>query len=154
MPSDRDPQHLYQPFRDAYALVLKDMQVWLDKHRLGMTVKMIEGFRNANYQAELYAKGRTTPGPVVTYRSGKPGNESNHQSALAADAGFFKNGGSVYVPEPGDEVMEYYAHCIRAHGLKAGLDWKHPDGPHAEWDEADHATYAAARKWIEEEGLR
>jgi peptidoglycan L-alanyl-D-glutamate endopeptidase CwlK len=145
---------LFPAFRDRYVQALADLTAYLDKHHPGMTCKLIEGFRTASYQNELYQKGRTTPGPIVTNRDGHV-KRSNHQSSLAADVGVFKDGGAVYVDEPGEEIMKYYGHCLRAHDLKWGGDWKGSlvDEPHGEWDEADSQTYADARAWQATVGL-
>lgn len=52
---------------------------------LGLPFKIMETLRTAQRQADLFAQGRTKPGPVVTHLSGKPGDESRHQSGNAAD---------------------------------------------------------------------
>tara|TARA_R100000234_G_scaffold91232_1_gene59401 strand:+ start:417 stop:827 length:411 start_codon:yes stop_codon:yes gene_type:complete len=52
-------------------------------------VKAISGFRSYAKQQELWNKGRTTKGPIVTYA--KPGY-SNHNFGMALDMGIFING--------------------------------------------------------------
>ena len=44
--------------------------------------------RSAKEQAKLYAQGRTSPGRIVTRRSGRPGSESTHQLGRAFDVAF------------------------------------------------------------------
>lgn len=167
MSADRNLQHLYPAFREKYERILHLMQVWLTTHRPGVTCKLVEGYRTAEYQQELYAQGRTAPGQVVTHRSGRPGNESIHQSSLAADIGFFTLSKSTPPGSaPGSAPKErflvsndrerdaYYAHLCRAEGLRAGNDWKSKDPPHCEWPEEDTTTFAKAREWQRETGLR
>ena len=48
----------------------------------GLDVGMAGGYRDNNKQAELYAKGRTAPGPIVT---NAPPGASYHNYGLAAD---------------------------------------------------------------------
>lgn len=152
MPADRDLNHLYEPFRTKFVAALETFNEWLYKHRPGCTAKIIEGFRTAEYQHELYAKGRTAPGKIVTEKDGYK-RRSNHQSSLAADVGVFK--GKTYVEEPDDETNEYWGHCVRAQGLKWGGDWTSlVDCPHAEWPTDDGNTYMAARRWQMLVGLR
>lgn len=153
MSSDRNTDHLYPAFWSRYEKVLQNLEVFLDKRYPGYTCKLIEGYRSAAYQAELYAKGRTAPGSIVTYRDGTHGHESNHQSSLAADAGIFDSHGA-YVEEPYRAIVAYYGHCVRESGLKWGGDWSNPDEPHAEWDEANAGIYALARTWQISKGLR
>ena len=52
-------------------------------------VKAISGFRSYAKQQELWNKGRTTKGPIVTYA--KPGY-SNHNFGMALDMGIFIDG--------------------------------------------------------------
>ncbi|MFD1469385.1 M15 family metallopeptidase [Hymenobacter caeli] len=53
-----------------------------------------ECFRSVQRQDELYAQGRTTPGPIVTY---KRGGESKHNvlPSVALDVAFVLPGGEV-----------------------------------------------------------
>ena len=48
----------------------------------GIGVEVVQGLRTFEEQDELFAKGRTKPGPVVTQARG---GESNHNFDLAAD---------------------------------------------------------------------
>lgn len=59
---------------DKVRLVLEEMEL------RGTPFKVFAGVRTAAQQAALYAKGRTTSGPIVTYKSGRPGDESEHQA--------------------------------------------------------------------------
>lgn len=60
------------------ALQLQDLM--LKKH--GVKILFTQGFRTKEYQNELYAKGRTKPGRVVT---GVKGGYSYHNYGLAVD---------------------------------------------------------------------
>ena len=56
---------------------------WLSKCEAeGLDILVYCTLRTAAEQAELYAKGRTTPGPIVTYA--KPGS-SSHQYGYGLD---------------------------------------------------------------------
>ena len=146
MDSDRNPNHLYGPFRLAFERVLEQMQEWLNAHHAGVTCKMIEGYRSAGYQAELYSHGRNgDPRPIVTWRDGS-NQLSDHQSSLAGDIGFFDEKGA-YIEEPGHDFWLYYGHLVRAMCLEWGGTWHKPDEDHAQWPEGDHQTYASARQW-------
>ena len=73
---DRDKAHLFPPFvgiLDAFEFELR---------RRGLPFCLFEGLRTWERQAELYAQGRTAPGPVVTWA--QPGS-SFHFYGLAAD---------------------------------------------------------------------
>lgn len=52
---------------------------------LGIPFKVMETLRSRARQEQLFAQGRTAPGQIVTHVSGKPGDESRHQSGNAAD---------------------------------------------------------------------
>jgi hypothetical protein len=57
----------------------------------GIDAGLISGMRSLAAQEELYAQGRTKPGPIVTNA------KIVHNTGLAFDVGVFKNG--AYVPE-------------------------------------------------------
>lgn len=68
------------------------------------------GFRTAAKQAELYAKGRTAPGDIVTNCDGVR-KRSKHQSGRAADCGF--RGAHPYIGP-----WALYGEVAKKHGLK------------------------------------
>lgn len=74
-------------------------------------------YRTEEEQAELYAKGRTTPGPIVTYA--KPG-ESEHQKRTAIDVVPLVNGKPVWSNEGKGLVLWMQVGMI---GKLAGLEW-------------------------------
>ena len=152
MPSDRRLEHLAPDFRAKVEAILADLKLYAAKNMPGYSWKVIEGYRTAAYQNELYQKGRTKPGSIVTFKDGYTA-ESNHQSSLAVDI----------APVHGFHVewnvesrhWEYLGHLARAQGLEWGGDWKKlRDMPHVEWPTSDKTTYLSARRWQREQGLR
>ena len=55
----------------------------------GLDVQIASGFRSVKEQDELYAQGRTKPGPIVTNAKG---GRSAHQSGWAVDLYFLVDG--------------------------------------------------------------
>jgi peptidoglycan L-alanyl-D-glutamate endopeptidase CwlK len=80
--------------------------------KAGLGVRVIDGLRTYAQQAELYAKGRTLPGKIVT-KAG-PG-QSMHNFGLAFDIGIFVD--NKYLPES----AQYAA--AGAVGKELGLTW-------------------------------
>lgn len=64
-----------------FAAKLQALQSML-ADRYGMQTRVISGFRSPEKQAQLYAQGRTAPGPIVTYA--QPGS-SFHNHGMAVD---------------------------------------------------------------------
>ena len=71
-----DPSLLHADFRSR----VEDLIEHLGDH--GMAFRIFEAFRSARRQGDLYAQGRTAPGPVVT--KARPWS-GFHQYGLAAD---------------------------------------------------------------------
>jgi peptidoglycan L-alanyl-D-glutamate endopeptidase CwlK len=87
-------------------------------------IRIISGTRTYAEQAELYAQGRTKPGPIVT--NAGPGR-SNHNFGIAFDVGLFK--GADYLEDSPQYAA--VAKVAKTHGLEWGGDWKKfPDEPH------------------------
>lgn len=78
----------------------------------GITIKVISGLRTYAEQNDLYAKGRTAPGKIVTKARG---GYSNHNFGIAFDVGVFE--GSSYK----DESPKYKA--VGVLGMDLGLEW-------------------------------
>jgi peptidoglycan L-alanyl-D-glutamate endopeptidase CwlK len=115
---------------------IKDFERYLLEANLGADVTC--GERTMKEQAELYAKGRTAPGPKVT--NAKPG-ESAHNYNLARD----------YIPTLGKHMLDGSWRKVRTYKVsplwwwkfgrcakKAGLSWggywrKFTDRPHIEY---------------------
>ena len=92
---------------------------------LGHPVRIVEGYRSFKRQNELYAKGRTLPGVVVT--NAKAG-ESFHNYGCAVDFVFVKEGYNA-----SDVMWETLGQVGKTHGFEWGGDWKKfPDRPHFE----------------------
>jgi peptidoglycan L-alanyl-D-glutamate endopeptidase CwlK len=92
--------------------------------KAGKEIRVTEGYRSCERQNELYAQGRTTPGPIVTNaRCG----QSNHQKGTAFDVVFRKGGYNV--PE---SQWQWVGQEGKKLGLKHGGDWKFKDNPHFE----------------------
>ena len=114
----------------------RKLHPWLD-YKLGLLLKecekqgiyliITEGFRSKEYQDELYAKGRTKPGPKVTNATGSS-YSSQHQWGIAFD--FAINDKKLVYNEA---MMKKVAEIAKSKkvGLKWGGDWKSPvDTPH------------------------
>jgi peptidoglycan L-alanyl-D-glutamate endopeptidase CwlK len=78
----------------------------------GIRIKVISGLRTYAEQDELYAQGRTKPGPKVTNARG---GYSNHNFGIAFDVGVFE--GQKYLPDS----VKYKA--VGALGTDLGLEW-------------------------------
>lgn len=107
------------PQADAYAAALKE---WCRYY--GIPIRITEGKRSWFRQAQLYAQGRFTSGPIVT--NAAPGT-SVHEFGRAFDVAIM--GPRPYEPE----LMGYVGQIGRALGLKWGGDFKSiDDKPHFE----------------------
>ncbi len=92
----------------------------------GLEVRIICGLRTYQEQAQLYAKGRTAPGPVVT--KARPGH-SNHNFGTAWDIGLFR--GKAYLPN--HKLYTTIGQAARSLGIVWGGDFKSfKDTPHYE----------------------
>lgn len=78
----------------------------------GIRIKVISGLRSYAEQDELYAQGRTKPGPKVTNARG---GYSNHNFGIAFDVGVFE--GNKYLPDS----VKYKA--VGVLGTDLGLEW-------------------------------
>lgn len=94
----------------------------------GIIIKVISGTRTYSEQDELFAKGRTKPGPRVTNARG---GYSNHNFGIAFDIGVFNDG--EYIPEsPQYKVVAILGKSL---GLSWGGDWHNiVDEPHYEYN--------------------
>lgn len=81
----------------------------------------ISGYRSFDEQAELYAQGRTTPGPVVT--RAKAGF-SMHCYGLATDWAYFEGGQYTPLEYNDGKWKEYWDACEKV-GLRC-LEWERP----------------------------
>ena len=116
--------------RAAFVLALGAWQARPELARLGRPI-VTEGYRSAADQERLYAQGRTTPGPVVTY---KRGGESKHNlvPSRALDVAFLLASGQVSWSA---ELLRRFAQLMNAAGpaVRWGGDWPGwKDRPHFE----------------------
>lgn len=103
----------------------------------GLKVLVTETVRDAEYQASLYAQGRTKPGSIVTQQ--KTPSFHSDKAGLAFD--ICKN---VKGHEYDDSGFFWQCSVIGKNiGFSWGGDWKSfQDKPHFQWD--DHGKYTAA----------
>ncbi|MDX7951838.1 M15 family metallopeptidase [Lichenihabitans sp. Uapishka_5] len=93
--------------------------------------KILSGTRTYGEQNELYAKGRTTKGPIVTHAKG---GRSNHNFGIAWDVGIFDH--AVYNTGDTHEQSLVYTQLAASiknsvEGLEWGGDWhSFKDQPH------------------------
>lgn len=115
-----DLTQLHPALVEKVGLVLEQMRL----HYAPM--RITDGCRSVAQQQQLYAKGRTAPGPIVTHCDGVE-TPSNHQSGRAVDCCFLG-------PDPygASHPWTVYGELARAVGLVWGGDWKKPDRPHME----------------------
>lgn len=93
---------------------------------LGIKVILTWGFRSVEEQNRLYAKGRTTPGSIVTNARG---GYSWHNFGLGADYAFVINGKVTWKGQ-----WDVFGRIARECGLEWGGSWKKiRDRPHVQW---------------------
>ncbi len=107
---------------------------------LGADFRITEGYRSPERQNELYAQGRTKPGPIVTNARG---GQSKHQTGRAIDI-VWQGGkginnrnqeGTLYDPVQLEKIARIFQQAGREQGVtvKWGGDFKSIyDGPHFE----------------------
>lgn len=83
----------------------------------GYDVRPISTTRSAEEQAELHRQGRTP-------RSGKPGDESQHQKGTAADFAFYKDGKRV---PPTGQPWDLLGIAAERVGLEWGGNYNDPN---------------------------
>lgn len=105
----------------------------------GLKVLVTQTLRDDEYQATLYAKGRTAPGSIVTNSK----TTTYHGDGLAFD---------VCQNIKGQEYSDaaFFLNCaaIAKHiGFSWGGEWKSfTDKPHFQWDEGGKYTWSRTRK--------
>ena len=101
----------------------------------GLNVMLAQTLRDNEYQATLYAQGRTKPGSIVTNSK----TTTFHGCGLAFD--FCKNVKGHEYDDP--SFFTNVAIIAKGIGFSWGGDWKSfPDRPHLQWDE--HGKYTDA----------
>ena len=104
----------------------------------GLNVLVTQTRRDNEYQAALYAQGRTKPGSIVTNSA----TTTFHGAGLAFD--FCKNVRGHEYDDPA--FFLNVAIIAKGMGFSWGGDWKSfPDRPHLQWDEGGKYTDAMIR---------
>lgn len=94
---------------------------------VGVHPSITETYRTFERSNELYAQGRTKPGPVV---SASKGGQSYHNYYLALDFVLMVNGKEDWTVNNNWMIV---VNTFKAHGFTSGLDWKtSKDAPHLE----------------------
>lgn len=93
----------------------------------GIQLRITSGFRSYSEQAQIYAKGRTAPGKIVTHA--RPG-QSYHNFGLAFDVVPMING----QPDWNSPHWQKIGEMGKAQGLTWGGDWKWKDWGHFQLD--------------------
>ena len=132
MRTSRNPIHLAPHVRVKFALFFDICRYLHDAGILKQWVFLTCTYRDHKAQANLYARGRTKPGPVVT--SAQPGKSKHNRktrglpSSMAFDLAFTPAGkrrGCTYVGQW--KLLGKVADIV---GLKWGGNWRKPDKPH------------------------
>ena len=130
--SDKSKEKLYEVHPDLQTLFFEVVREF--------DCTIVSGLRTEDEQQELYAKGRTTDGEIVTYLDGIV-KKSKHQLGLAVDV----------VPYPSlykdveimkqlgmyvlDVASDLYKWGLIDSSITWGGEWKWKDYPHFEIDE-------------------
>lgn len=123
-------QGLHPSVRDVARMFLEEAVA------AGLDPRVQETFRSRERQAELYAKGRTAPGAIVTKAA--PG-QSNHNYGVAFDV---VPGALLSKPNwaPEDPAWASLGEIGKKYGLEWGGDWKFVDKPHFQLSGANWRT--------------
>jgi len=120
--SEKRLQQTHPALASAVRAVIADLSA------RGMVVEVVQGLRTFAEQDELYAKGRTQPGSIVTQARG---GESNHNFGLAVDLCPFTHD----KPDWNAPISVWAAigAAAEVHGLEWGGQWKKfLDKPHVQ----------------------
>lgn len=100
-------------------------------NKKGLYIIITEGLRSVAYQDSLYAKGRTKPGPIVTWARGRD-YASQHQWGIAFDIAIVDDLTTAKKENVYDlKAIKKVARIAKSLGLGWGGDWKSPvDTPH------------------------
>ena len=128
---DNRLDHLYPEFRAKLLVVLTETS-----NALGAEWEVVEGFRSQARQDWLYARGRTRPGPVVTWQK----MTRWHGAGLAADCVPKVLG--YHAPR---SDFEMFRHVYQSHGLENPA-WVKGDLGHVQLTDETIRTQALA--WI------
>lgn len=114
---------------------------------LGIEAMVYETYRTKALAEAYYAKGRTTPGKIVTHA--KDNVHSWHGFGLAVDV--------IHARKRWDAPDEWWrkmAGIFKRHGCHWGGDWQtFKDLPHLQWDQCSPAPDDEDRRLLETSGL-
>jgi peptidoglycan L-alanyl-D-glutamate endopeptidase CwlK len=119
----------------------------------GIIIRVVQGLRTATQQDELYAQGRTRPGPVVTDARG---GYSMHNFGLAVDCIPGIRGKEPWQPNWEAKHPDYGAMIAagEAQGLVSGAHWESiPDEPHFQLPGVPVTPTDAMRTMLSERGM-
>jgi hypothetical protein len=120
--SEKRLQQLHPALASAVRAMIADLAA------NGTVVEVVQGLRTFAEQDALYAKGRTTPGGIVTQARG---GESNHNFGLAVDLCPFTNDKPDWNAPMA--VWAAIGAAAETHGLEWGGQWKKfLDKPHVQ----------------------
>ena len=111
--ADRNLDHLHPKVAAAAKAAISECNA------LGLKLLVTCTHRTGAEQAALFAQGRTTPGPKVTFA--RPG-ESLHQYGMALDLYPMVNGKPEFSGKHPN--WEKIAAVFKKHGFEWGFDWK------------------------------
>lgn len=134
----RSTNLIFPPFRDRLAVAVQVA------HREDLWVHYFETYRTLRRQGDLYAQGRTAPGPIVT--RARPG-ESWHQYGLAADVAFDRLPETTRVDWTWDGNWKRWHEIVKSVGLET-ISW---EAPHVQLTAG--LTVAEAERIMEQDGL-
>ena len=122
--SSREIKDLHQDYQRVFFAFLGEANKVLGDYEAFIT----DGYRSFTDQTKLYAKGRTTPGTIVTHAKA---GESPHNYGLAIDIAFRKKGtkGAIW----SRDLYEKLEPLATKFGLQWGGRWtSFVDNPHYE----------------------
>lgn len=140
-----DASKLYPPFKKKLITAVRNCR------SKGSDYFVISALRTWNEQADLYARGRTESGNIVT--NAEPG-ESAHNYGVAAD-GCKDSEKDRRGLQPDWNLEEYklWAEEAERVGLEAGLYWKSfKEGPHIQLPLKKHGFTWSALQTLHKEG--
>lgn len=138
--------------------LLKDLgEVYDEIRNRGVDVRFSQVYRTIEEQDELYAKGRTTAGSIVTNARG---GQSYHNYGLAVDVVLLTGGGGVSwdrnLDQDGDGKKDWdeIVFVFKHFGWKWGGDWRSfKDYPHFE-KSFGHSTRELKRRYDKKEFVK
>ena len=111
------------------------LHIFKECYKQNLKIRIVQGYRTFAEQDELYAQGRTKPGPVVTKSRG---GMSNHCYGLSIDFCLLKSDGSISwsltedLNDDGNKDWMQVVNIFKEFNYSWGGDWKFKDNPHIE----------------------